>query len=212
MVVIDISAETHKDFVTWDGVEFGYEPKLTSQISQGDVCNVSIIHQGAHTGTHMDAPHHFVEHGKTIEELDLNVLVGPVEVVELYGRPVLSASDFEGLNLPTDTQRVLVKTDNTLRRLIHDSKFHRDYVGVGSDAAEWLVERGIKLIGVDYLSVGPYGDENIQTHRTLLGNDVVVIETLDLGHVNAGQYTLVAVPPCLKGLEGAPVRAILIQD
>jgi arylformamidase len=160
----------------------------------------------------MDAPSHFIENGKTIEELNLDVLVGPATVVDLYGRPVITAADLRGLDLPAGTSRILLKTDNTAKRLIFDTAFHRDYVGVAPDAAQWMVDNGIKLIGVDYLSVGPYGDDNTTTHRILLGNEVVVIETLNLSHVDAGTYTLVAAPPKLTGLEGAPVRALLIQE
>jgi arylformamidase len=212
MVVIDISAETTRNFVTWDGVEKGYEPELISEIAKGEVCNVSVMHQGAHTGTHMDAPFHFIENGKTIEQLDLDVLIGPASVSELYGRAVITAPDLKSLDLPSGTSRLILKTDNTTNRLIFDPKFHKDYVAVAPDAAQWIVDNGIKLIGIDYLSIGPYGSDNIETHRILLSNEVVVIETLNLSHVQAGNYTLIAAPPKLSGLEGAPVRALLIQE
>ena len=107
--------------------------------------------------------------------------------------------------------RVLFKTDNTQRGLLHDSQFHRDYVGVAPDAARWLVARGVRLVGVDYLSVGPYGDANTETHQILLRAGVVIVEGLVLGDVPAGTYTLAALPPKIRGAEGSPCRAVLME-
>lgn len=213
MKIIDITAVTHPGFVTWNGGEQGYSLTRIARIAEGSVCNVSVIEVGAHTGTHIDAPYHFIHGGKTVESLDLNVLVGPVVVVDLTGILKIEAAHLERQNLLAGTTRIILKTDNTVRRLIDDQTFHTDYVGVAPSAAHWIVDHGIKLVGVDYLSVGPHADEeNVSTHRILLGNEVVVLESLALNGVSPGEYTLVALPPKFDGLDGSPLRAILLEN
>ncbi len=212
MKIHDITLTTSPRTLTWEGTEQGFSVHWTETLGvAGAVCNLSVLTDGSHTGTHMDAPLHFVPGGATIEALDVNILVGPALVVEVYGRGQVTAADLMQANIGGGTERVLFKTDNTRLGRLHDGVFHKDYVGIAPSAAEWLVTRGVRLVGVDYLSVGPYGPVNVETHRILLGAGVVVVETLVLDDVGAGAYTLVALPPKFAGLEGSPCRCLLIE-
>ncbi|MDQ2686815.1 MAG: cyclase family protein, partial [Armatimonadota bacterium] len=183
----------------------------TEQIGPDKSSNISVITDGTHTGTHLDAPLHFVAGGASVEALDVQTLIGPVQVVGIFGRDAITASDLEGAGIAPDTTRLLFKTDNSGRRLLSDAAWHPEYVGIAPDAAAWLVARGVKLVGVDYLSVGPYGDINTQTRQILLGAGVIIVETLNLEDISPGAYFLVALPPKFEGAEGSPCRAVLIE-
>ena len=212
MKIHDISLTTSPRTLTWEGKEAGFSLRWAERLGRrGAVCNVSVLTDGTHTGTHLDAPLHFVPGGASVEALDVNTLVGPARVVEVYGRDRITAADLERAGIGAGVERILFKTDNTRRGRLRDGVFHRDYVAVAPSGAQWLVTRGVRLVGVDYLSVGPYGDDNTETHRILLGAGVDVVETLVLDAVGAGDYTLVALPPKFAGLEGSPCRCLLIE-
>lgn len=211
MKIHDISLTTTPETVTWDGTERGFSREWLAEINSQSVAAVSLVTVGSHTGTHLDAPGHFVAGGGSVDGLDVNVLVGPCLVVEIFDRPQITAADLDAASIPADTTRLIFKTDNTRRRLVHDRAFHRDYVGVTPDAARWLVARGVRLVGVDYLSVGSYGADNVTTHQTLLGASVVIVETLVMDDVAPGAYTLFALPPKWHGVEGCPCRVVLIE-
>ena len=212
MKIYDITLTTSPWTLTWEGTEQGLSVKWAETMGTvGAACNLSVFTLGTHTGTHLDAPRHFMPGGATVEALDVNVLVGPAQVVEVYERDRITAADLAQAGIAPGTERVLFKTDNTRLGRLRDGVFHPDYVGVAPSGAEWLVTHGVRLVGVDYLSVGPYGPVNVETHRILLGAGVVVVETLVLDEVNAGAYTLVALPPKFAGLEGSPCRCLLIE-
>ena len=212
MKIHDISLTTSPRTLTWEGTETGFSYRWTTRLGEkGAPCNVSVLTDGTHTGTHLDAPLHFVPGGATVETLDVHTLVGPAQVVEMYGRDQITAADWERAGVTPGTERVLMKTDNTKLGRLKDGVFHKDYVGIAPSGAEWLATHGVKLIGVDYLSVGPYGDVNVETHRILLGAGIVVVETLVLDEVDAGAYLLIALPPKFAGLEGSPCRCVLIE-
>lgn len=211
MKIHDISITTSPQTLTWEGTETGFSVAWTQTTAAGAVCSLSVISDGVHTGTHLDAPLHFVTGGKTIEMLDIDTLVGPCQVVEVYGREAVTAADCAAAGIAPGTKRVLFKTDNTRRRLLSDPQFHPEYVGIAPSAAQWLVTEGIVLVGMDYLSVGPYGDANVETHYVLLGAGVVVVETLMLEGIAPGPYFLAALPPKFAGLEGSPCRVVLME-
>ncbi len=212
MKIHDISLTTSPRTLTWEGTDQGFSVQWAAHLGEpGAACNLSVFTAGTHTGTHLDAPLHFVPAGAAVEALDVNVLVGPAQVVEIYGRDQVTAADLERAGITPATERVLLKTDNTRLGRLRDGVFHPDYVGVAPSGAEWLVTRGVRLVGVDYLSVGPYGPLNVETHRILLGAGVVVVETLVLDEVDAGAFTLLALPPKFAGLEGSPCRCLLIE-
>ena len=212
MIIHDISLTVTPQTVTWDGKEQGFSAQWTSQVGvKGASSSQSVLTAGAHTGTHIDAPLHFVPGGLTIEALPLGTLVGSAEVVQIYGRSPITAADLEHANLAPKAERVLLQTDNTRFGRLHDGKFHTDYTGLAPSGAEWLVHHGIRLIGIDYLSIGPYGPVNTETHKILLGAGVVVVESLVLDNIVPGEYLLMALPPKFSGAEASPCRCVLVE-
>lgn len=169
---------------------------------------VTSIRCGSHTGTHLDAPSHMIEGAKTLSQIPLDVLVGPVRVVEIPSVPSIGRSDLDDVDW-TGVDRVLFRTDNSSHW--SDARFHEGFVYLEPEAARLLVRRGVRLVGIDYLSIDAYGSRDHATHFILLSESVVVLEGLDLSGVPAGDYQLVALPMKLDGTDGAPVRAILIN-
>lgn len=210
MKIFDISLPISPQLPVWPGDR----PIVLEQVDsmdKGAHVNVSRLSAGVHTGTHVDAPHHFLNDGRTIEGLPLDVLTGPCYVVQLPdGVEAITAEALEGTAFPEDVKRILFGTSNSRFWSRNETEFQEDFVAVTEDGAEWLVERGIQLVGVDYLSVAPYGD-SVPTHKTLLQAGVVVVEGLDLSAVPRGFYDLYCLPLKLLGSDGAPARAVLIQ-
>jgi len=209
MKIYDISVGISSDMITWpDHVPLVLEQ--FNKIADGDEANVSRMAGTVHIGTHVDAPLHFIDGAASIEELSLDVLTGPAYVAHLPKASVIDAETLEGTGIPPDTKRILFKTRNSNIWGSGVKEFQTDYVGMNASGAEWLVKRGIKLVGVDYLAVAVYTDLTT-THRILLGNDVIVLEAANLSGVEQGKYDLYCLPLKLMGSEGAPARAILIE-
>jgi arylformamidase len=209
MSINDISVPIHPEMVVWP-TQPGVETRHLSQLSAGDRATVTRLSLSVHTGTHMDAPCHFMPGQEGIDELDLNTLVGPAVVVEAPDADELSAEVFAALAIPAGTERLLVRTSNSrLWDEGHDT-FFEDYVAVTRSGAQWLVDHSVKLIGVDYLSVAPYRDL-VVPHQTLLGAKVVIVEGLNLTAITPGMYELVCLPLKITGCDGSPVRAVLIE-
>jgi arylformamidase len=203
---IDVSVPVASGMVVYEG-----DPQVrierVSAIADGDLADVSRVELGSHTGTHVDAPAHFLRGAPGADALPLDALIGPAVVVEAAGvEGDIDAAALGVLDLPADTERVLFRTRNA--RLWERGAFSPDYVGVAEDAARELVARGVRLVGIDYLSIAPSGDP-APTHLTLLGAGVVVLEGLDLRAAEPGRYTLVCLPLRLAGADGAPARALL---
>ncbi len=212
MIIHDISLTVTPKTITGGGAERRFSVQSVSALdANGASCNLSVLKVGAHTGTHLETPLHFVPGGLAVETVDLNVLVGPAEVVKIYGRSPITAADLEHANIPPGTERVLLKTDNTRFRRLHDDVFHQDYTGLAPSGAEWLIHHEVRLVGIDYISIGPYGSVNTETHRILLGAGVVVVESLMLDKISAGEYLLIALPPKFAGLEASPCRCVLVE-
>jgi len=164
---------------------------------------------GSHTGTHIDAPFHFVEGGRRLEEISLNELVGPATVVQIQGVPSIQRQHLVSLNW-THVERVLFKTDNSDHW--NDGTFYEKFVYLEPDAAEFLVEQGVRLVGIDYLSIDPYKSEKHPTHFVLLPRNIIIIEGLNLSRIAPGTYQLVALPLNLYCVDRAPARVILIAN
>jgi arylformamidase len=177
-----------------------------TQLAWGDVANVSRVVLSSHSGTHLDAPRHFFATGASIDALDLHVLVGPAHVYALPCRSHITVDDLQAFDL-TGVERVLFKTSNSA--LWSYPGFYADYVALTTPAARLLVERGVRLVGIDYLSVDAYACQDFPVHRTLLGAGVVILEGLDLQAVPPGCYELCALPLLLQDGDGAPARVIL---
>lgn len=205
---IDISVSLRPDLPVWpDDPAVKLEPM--SRIAHGDLVNVTGIGIGTHTGTHIDAPWHFIDDGKTLESITPDRLVGPCFVADLTSTADhLSAADFENAGIPENTTRLLVKTKNSDLWRASPSQFSESYAGIAPDGARWLVDNRIDLIGIDYLSVEPFTADG-ETHRIILGAGLIILETIDLGLVDPGHYTLYCLPLRIDGVDGAPARAVL---
>ena len=210
MKVYDISLTLSNEIPVWPG-DRGLEFKKLLEMSKGEMCNVTGIKMTAHTGTHVDAPCHFVDGAASSETIPLKNLIGPALVVEALDADLITKDVLESLEIPPKTERLLIKTRNSNEWVNKSCKFKEDYVAVSKDGAEFLVERGVKLIGVDYLSVAPFHDL-IPTHEILLKNEMIVLEGINLSEVPKGSYTLYCLPLKIKGSDGAPARAILVQS
>lgn len=177
-------------------------------IAAGDPANVSALGLGSHAGTHVDAPRHFVEGGEPVDRIPLARFIGPAVVVELGGdAPAIGAVELAGREL-WGQRRVLLKTRNSA--LLRRSDFTAGYRFLAPDGAEYLLERGVELIGIDYLSVEEHGSDTFPVHHLLLEHGVVIVEGLDLSEVPPGVYHFICLPLKLQDLDGAPARAVLI--
>ena len=163
-------------------------------------------------GTHVDAPAHFIENGATVEQLALDVLVGRATVVERLNDDIITPEILEAETLPAETKRLLFKTKNSALWSDPDHQFNPDFVALNAESASWMVDNGIKLVGIDYLSIQMFKDTEPLTHRILLDAGIIILEGLSLQAVNPGEYQLICLPLKLAGSEGAPARAILIEQ
>jgi arylformamidase len=182
-----------------------------SALTRGDAANVSMLHLGAHTGTHVDAPAHFIEGGRSVSSMPLDVLVGEARVVEISDDVrAIEEAHLAQHNL-NGMKRVLFKTRNSALWANTVEGFRTDFTYITPGAAHALVERGVRLVGMDYLSVEQFKSERHETHMILLSNNVVIVEGLDLREVAAGDYELICLPLWIAGGtgDGAPARAVL---
>jgi len=204
---IDITLTLRSDMPLWPNTApLHVSPSM--RISAGDEYNVSRFECDLHTGTHIDAPWHCTADGLTVDQLPLEVLIGPALVVNLPHRPVITSLDLDALGVSPTIERLLLRTDNSELWRSNVAEFREDYVGLDKGAAEWVARHGIRLLGTDYLSVEPYGRGPV-AHRLLLGADVVLLEGLNLADVDPGLYELICLPIKLEGADGAPARAVL---
>ncbi|MDQ3754953.1 MAG: cyclase family protein [Acidobacteriota bacterium] len=181
-------------------------------IERGDPANVSLLHFGAHTGTHIDAPAHFIEGAPPLSSLSLAALIGEVRVVELPEDVLAIEPDhIAAPRIPDGTTRVLFKTRNSQFWQEAGGEFREDFTYITPEAARALVEAGVKLVGIDYLSIEKFKSEDFAAHKTLLGAGVVIVEGLNLSGVPAGAYELICLPLKLAGGsgDGAPARVVL---
>ena len=206
--LIDITLPLHEELPVWP-TDRRFRLLPDQRIDEGAEVNASSAQFSLHTGTHVDAPWHFVPNGRTVEQLALKDLVGPAHVAHLPGIDVITPDVLGGLGLAPDTRRLLLRTDNSLRWKAGETEFDPNFVALTPDAAEWVVEQDIILVGVDYLSVQCFHDPDNRTHETLLSNRVIIVEGLDLAGVGPGEYELICLPLKIMGADGAPARALL---
>jgi arylformamidase len=210
MEIYDVSLPLSSATPTYPG-DPGIEIKQWKALAHGDAANVSVLHFGLHSGTHVDAPAHFIEGGTKVDALPLEILVGEAEVVEVDEHIKVVDENFIAANCVRGSQRVLFKTRNSSFWNNPEEGFRVDYTYIDTAGARQLVNSGITLVGVDYLSVERFGTEHYETHRILLSNDIVILEGLDLRKVAAGLYELICLPLKVAGGsgDGAPARTIL---
>jgi arylformamidase len=205
MKLIDVSVPLDPQTPVYPGnTPFSLEP--IKRIAKGDSSNVSTLQMSAHAGTHVDAPRHFFDRAPSAEALPLEMLIGRTRVIEIATRAAIKAEDFAGVDLSEDI-RLLIKTHNS--QLWSSPEFHKEYIGVGESAAKLLVDRGIKVVGVDYLSVEAFKAAGAPAHHILLGGGVIVIEGLNLRDVEPGIYDMLCLPLRVVGSDGAPARVVL---
>jgi arylformamidase len=208
MRIYDITLTISSQLPIWPG-----DPQVViervEKIEDGANANVSRMEISVHTGTHVDAPFHFLKDGSTVENISLKILTGRAYVLALPEVDVIDAAVLQAAEIPPRTRRLLFKTRNSQYWADKAGEFQTDFVGISADGAKYLVDRGVKLVGVDYLSVAPY-KESRPTHEILLQAGTVLVEGLDLSRVSQGRYTLYCLPLKLAASDGAPARAILI--
>ncbi len=208
--MFDVSLEIAADLLVWPGdPPIEIVPRV--QIAKGDAANVSELRIGTHTGTHVDPPVHFIEGAVGIDQVPLEALVGPCVVADLreVGGPI-DASALDGLGLEPGVERLLLRTANSeLWRGARPIRFPDRYACLTTDSAAWVLERRIRLVGVDFLSVEQRGAAGHPVHHALLEQGVVIVEGLDLGLVDPGRYHLTVLPIKIRDGDGGPARAIL---
>lgn len=205
--IYDISTPVRSGGVVYPGnPEIRIEPQQA--ISRGAGANVSAVAFGSHTGTHVDAAKHFFDDGQTVDRIPLDRFIGPA-IVLAFADDLMSigAAELARYDIGSHT-RVLLKTRNS--SLLRRSDFVEDYTYLAPDGAEHLVQRGIELVGIDYLSIEQFHSGHHRTHLTLLEKNAVIVEGLDLSEVPPGEYQLICLPLRLAGLDGAPARAVLV--
>jgi arylformamidase len=203
---LDVTVNVKTGMAHWPG-DIDVSVARVSNMAEGALYNLSRLHMSAHTGTHMDAPLHFVDGAASIDQIPLDATVGPARVIEIDAAESIGRADLEPFEIEPG-ERLIVKTRNTPRCWETD-EFLKDFVYISEDGAQYLVERKIRAIGVDYLSVAGFYKDTVETHVALLGAGIWIVEGLDLRKIAPGRYDLICLPLKLLGAEGAPARAIL---
>lgn len=204
--IIDITASFTPEMPVWPSSEpFTYEV-----LRNHDVHNVQVsrIEMNLHTGTHVDSPKHFLKGGSDIADMELNQFMGEVLVVDCMGTQKIDQNTVVNLNLPPNLKKIIFKTSNSID---NSDKFNEHYAALTTDAANWLSNRGIELIGIDAPSIELYHGRDYVTHQVLLKQNMAILEGLKLTDVKAGKYYLIALPLKIRDAEASPVRAILIE-
>jgi arylformamidase len=211
MKIIDVSLPITNSLPVWPG-DPAINNQLVAQIKLGAECNITQLSFGAHIGTHMDAPCHFLDGRGGIETLNLDDLIGPCYVVELPEDVMtITAEVIEKAHIPAGANRLVFKSRNSRFWDENPARFHTEFTAFEPDAARLLVSRGVRLLALDYLSIAPY-QRAVETHQILLGAGVAVVEGLDLRQVSAGYYSILCLPLKLAGSDGAPTRVVLIDE
>lgn len=203
---IDISVTVQTGMVHWPG-----DPDITVkrvvEIDKGAPCNVSHMSLGAHTGTHMDGLNHFIPNGKGLDTMPLDATIGPCRVIEIKDNEAIKPAELKAHKLKKG-ERILFKTRNSRRSWKTDA-FDEDFIYISKEGAQHLVDCGIQTVGIDYLSVGGFKKDGVETHQILLGAKMWIIEGLNLAKIKPGKYDLICLPVKVLNSDGAPARAVL---
>jgi arylformamidase len=205
MKLIDVTVPLDATLPVYPG-NTPFTIEAIKRIARGDSSNLSTLHMSAHSGTHVDAPRHYFDDGPGTEALPLEMLLGRTRVVELSSRAGIGAEQLADLDLSDDV-RILFKTSNS--RLWGSPNFRQDYIGVTASGAQYLIAHGIKVVGVDYLTVEEFKKPGAPAHHVLLGGGAIIIEGLNLRDVEPGIYDMLCLPLRVVGADGAPARVLL---
>ncbi len=181
---------------------------MAQTLEDGDDCNLSGITMSAHAGTHLDAPFHFFHNGKTIDQFPVEKFILSAWVVPIQNRVAIEPAELKNVQVRPG-EAVLFKTRNSTEGRIENGVFQENFVYLSVKGAAWCVQNGVGLVGIDYLSIERFGSKNFPIHRKILGNDIPILEGINLKSVPEGRYTLYCFPLKIRGGEGAPVRAVL---
>jgi arylformamidase len=203
---IDVSIPLRNGMVHWPG-DAPYVRERSLSIAAGDVCNLSLFSASVHTGTHMDAPLHFLADGASIDLMPISAGIGRARVIGIRDPELIRVEELEPYRIQPG-ERILFRTENS-RTAWQTDDFQETFVHIPFETAQYLAERRIQTVGIDYLSVGGFNTDSPETHRALLGAGIWIIEGLDLEKVEPGDYELVCLPLKLVGSDGAPARAVL---
>lgn len=209
-MLIDVSIPLTQGMLHFPG-EPGPTYDLVKALGRGDPADVSSVTMAVHSGTHVDAPCHFIPGAGGVDSIPPDACIGPCRVLEIPGDPHVSADALEAVVGAAWPERILLRTRNSSRQTPcwNQGSFTEDFAALAPDAAALMVERGVRLVGIDYLSMEPFGVVEPTTHLTLLGAGVVILEGLDLRRVDPGDYELICLPALMPGLDGAPARTML---
>ena len=210
MPFYDVTVPLHEGLPTWPG-DPGVEVSDWRSLANGDGANVSLLHFGAHTATHVDAPAHFIEGAAKVESLPLDALIGEAEVVEVPEDRAVIDERFVAARCVAGIERFLFKTRNSAFWSERNPTFHTDFTYLDVDAATRLVQQGVRLVGIDYLSIEKFGQANHETHLALLSRGVVILEGVNLSDVPPGRYELICLPLRVRSHlgDGGPARVVL---
>lgn len=210
MPIYDVTVPLSNELPTYPG-DPGIQIGDWRSLAKGDSANVSVVNFGAHTGTHVDAPAHFIDGGAKIESLPLDALIGEAVVVEVPDQYLVVDEEFVAANVAPGTERVLFKTRNSAFWNEPEPQFHSDFTHLNTEAATWLRDHGARLVGIDYLSIEKSKSPGHPTHLALLSKGIVILEGLNLTDIKPGKYELICLPMRLRSQlgDGAPARAVL---
>jgi arylformamidase len=205
MICHDISVILGAQNITYPG-----DPVFARSKPSPEAREAMCLTLGTHSGTHLDAPAHFVPDGRRLDDFPLSDFILPAQVVEIFDPEAVRVEDLEEVSVRPG-EALLLRTGNSHSGRAISGEFSDRYVAISGPAAQWCVDQGLKLVGLDYISVDAYGDPETVAHRTLLGGGLLVLEGLNLADVRPGRYTLICFPLRLKDAEASPVRAVLIE-
>ncbi len=208
-VVYDISVSLGDEAIDWPGNP-PYSRELISKIEDGAYCNLSKLVMPTHVGTHIDTPAHYIARGKDLDEYPIEKWILPAQVVSIKDKKVILPAELENLDIKPG-EALLFKTENSISAHSTGGVFWENFVYLSPEAADFCVEKKVGLVGIDYVSVDGYDNKAFPVHHKLLGNEILILEGINLKDVPPGKYTLFCLPLKIKGAEGAPARAVLIR-
>ncbi len=204
---IDLSLTLKSNMVHWP-TDPPFSIERVREMDKGDTVNLSKIIMGAHSGTHVDAPVHFIKGAKGVDQILIDSLIGPARIIEIADVDTIKEKALAGHGIKKG-ERILLRTRNSINKILYKDTFSEDFVYMEKGAAEFLVARGIKTLGIDYLSVGGYKKDGPDVHRMLLGAGILIIEGLDLTEALPGRYHMICLPMKILDSDGAPARVIV---
>ncbi len=207
--IYDISILLGKESITFPG-DLKYQRRLVNIIGKDGDYNLSEITMSAHSGTHIDVPSHFVPDGKNISQYSVQDFILPARVINIKDKVSVNIDELKNIDID-EGDAVLFKTDNSASGRCRNGVFYEEFVYMSHEAADLCIEKKVSLVGIDYISIEKYNDESFSVHQKLLGNNILILESINLEKVPEGKYTLFCLPLKIYGVEASPVRAVLID-